>query len=58
MGRAVGWGMGSGIIFCEDARAVVGREDEDSIDGEEGHVRGHDGNEERDGGDSMVFPIS
>lgn len=56
MGRTVRWGVRSGVIFGENAGAVVGREDEDSIDGEEGHVRRHVGNAERDGEDSIVFP--
>ena len=38
MGRIVWWGVGSRVVFGEDAGAVVGREDEDSIDGEEGHI--------------------
>lgn len=38
MGGAVWRGVGSGVVFCEDAGAVVGGEDEDGIDGEEGHV--------------------
>ena len=33
--------MRSGIVFDEDAGAVVGGENEDGIDGEEGHVGCH-----------------
>ncbi len=41
MGRAVWRSMGSGVIFGEDAGAVVGGKDEDGIDGEEGHIGRH-----------------
>ena len=47
MGRTVWGGVGSRVVFGEDAGAVVGREDEDSIDGEEGHIGRHVGGEER-----------
>ena len=33
--------MGRGVIFGEDAGAVVGGEDEDGIDRKEGHVGRH-----------------
>lgn len=42
MGCAVGGVVGRGVVFCEDAAAVIGAEEEDSVDGEEGHVGGHD----------------
>lgn len=42
MGGTIWWGVGSGVIFGEDAGAVVGGEDEDGIDGEEGHIGRHD----------------
>ena len=52
MGRA-GWrGVGSGVVLGEDAGAVVGGEDEDGIDREEGHVGRHGGGKERAGEDS------
>ena len=38
MGRAVGRGVGSRVVFGKDAGAVVGGEDEDGVDGKEGHV--------------------
>ncbi len=41
MERAVWRSMGSGVILSEDAGAIVGGEDEDGIDGEEGHVGRH-----------------
>ena len=53
MGRAIRRGVGSGVVFCEDAGAVVGGDDEDGVDGEEGHVGRHDGVEERVGEDSI-----
>lgn len=30
-----------GVVFCEEAGAVVGGEEEDRVDGEERHVGGH-----------------
>ena len=33
--------MRGGVVFREDPSAVVGGEDEDGVDGEEGHIRGH-----------------
>lgn len=33
--------MRGGVVFCEDAGAVVGAEEEDGVDGEEGEVGGH-----------------
>lgn len=36
-----GGGVGRGVVFCEDAGAVVGAEEEDGVDGEEGEVGGH-----------------
>lgn len=33
--------MGWGIVFGEDAGAVVGGEDQNCVDGEEGHVGRH-----------------
>ena len=43
MGGAIWRSVGSRVVFCEDAGAVVGGEDEDRINGEEGHVGQHDG---------------
>ena len=40
--------MRSGVIFGEDAGAVVGGEDEDGIDRKEGHVGRHCSGGERD----------
>lgn len=50
MGCGGGGLVGSGVVFCQDAGAVVGGEDEDGVNGEEGHVRGHVGG--REGGES------
>ena len=33
--------MGRRVVFCEEAGAVVGCEDEDGVDGEEGEVGAH-----------------
>ena len=33
--------VGRGVVFCEEAGAVVGCEEEDGVDGEEGEVGGH-----------------
>ena len=41
MSCTVGCVVGSGVIFRKDAGSVVGGEKEDSIYGEEGHVRSH-----------------
>ena len=43
LGGAVGsgGGVGSRVVFCEDAGAVVGGEEEYGVDSEEGHVGGH-----------------
>ena len=35
--------VGSGVVFCQEAVSVVGGEDKDGVDGEEGHVCGHGG---------------
>ena len=33
--------VGCGVVFCEDAGAVVSAEDYDGVDGEEGHAGCH-----------------
>lgn len=43
MGCAVWRGVRSVVVFCEDAGAVVCGQDEDGVDGEEGHVGRHRG---------------
>ena len=43
MGRAIGRGVGSRVVFGKDAGAVVGGEDENGVDRKERHVGRHDG---------------
>lgn len=50
MGGTVGWGVGSRVVFGKDAGAVVGGEDEDGVDGKEGHIGRHNDGAERAGG--------
>lgn len=43
MGAGVGLGVRGGVVFSQDAGAIVGGEDEDGVDREEGHVGRHGG---------------
>ena len=42
MGK-IGRSVGGRVVFGEETGAIIGCENEDSLDGEQGHIRRHDG---------------